>query len=82
LRFWSADKRELDFVVLRNRKPEFAVECKSGERAVSPAAIYFKERTAIPAFYQTHLGSQDFIHAGTGIRVLPFCQLATELSFP
>ena len=28
----DTDKREVDFVVLKNRKPAFAVECKSGER--------------------------------------------------
>src|SRR5690606_11988080 len=29
------DKREVDFVVLKNKKPLFAVECKTGEKAVS-----------------------------------------------
>ena len=33
----TTDKREVDFVVLRDRKPLFAVECKSGERAIGAA---------------------------------------------
>lgn len=30
-------KREIDFIVLKNKKPLFAVECKSGEKQLSPA---------------------------------------------
>ena len=78
----DTDKREVDFVVLRAGKPEFALECKSGEHAVSPAAGYFKARTQIPAFYQTHLGSRDYLHTGTGIRVLPFHRFCLELAMP
>ena len=29
----DTDKREVDFVVLKDSKPAFAVECKSGEKA-------------------------------------------------
>ena len=78
----DTDKREVDFVVLRDGVAEFAVECKTGERAVSPASIYFKERTKIPAFYQVHLGSKDFTHAGSGVRVLPFERFCEELDLP
>jgi predicted AAA+ superfamily ATPase len=78
----DTDKREVDFVVLRDGQPEFAVECKTGERSISPTAAYFKERLPIPAFYQVHLGTQDFVHASTGIRVLPFQTFCRELSLP
>ena len=37
----DTDGREIDFVVLRDGRPEFAVECKSGERRPSPACRYF-----------------------------------------
>ena len=56
----DTDRREVDFVVLRDRKPQFAVECKTGERGVSPAVRYFSERTSIPHFYQVHLGDRHF----------------------
>ncbi|MFN0117521.1 MAG: ATP-binding protein [Elusimicrobiota bacterium] len=78
----DTDRREVDFVVLRDNKPEFAVECKTGERSVSASAIYFQERTPIPVFYQVHLGEKDFIHSTTGIRVLPFATFCKELRMP
>ena len=78
----DTDKREVDFVVLRDGAAEFAVECKTGERGVSPASIYFKERTEIPAFYQVHLGAKDFTHSASGVRVLPFERFCRELELP
>lgn len=67
----DTDKREVDFVVLKNKKPLFAVECKTGEKQLSPWIHYFKERTNIPEFYQVHLGSKDLGDAATG-RIIPF----------
>jgi predicted AAA+ superfamily ATPase len=52
----DTDKREVDFVVLKEKKPIFAVECKQGEKSVSPHLFYFKNRTQIPHFYQVHMG--------------------------
>lgn len=34
----DTDKRELDFVVLKDDKPLFAVECKSGEKQIKSSA--------------------------------------------
>lgn len=76
------DKREIDFVVLREGKPEFAVECKTGERGLSPRIPYFLERTNIKRFYQVHLGSRDFLDAKTGARILPFKKFCKELNLP
>lgn len=53
------DKREIDFVVIKDKKPIFAVECKTGEKSVSPHLHYFSERTSIPHFYQVHLGKAE-----------------------
>ena len=76
----DTDKREVDFVVLKERKPLFAVECKSGEKAVGSALRYFAERTPIPHFYQAHLGQRCF---STGnITVLPFIRLCRDLDLP
>jgi hypothetical protein len=76
----DTDKREVDFVVMKDRKPQFAVECKSGEKAVAPALRYFAERTPIPLFYQVHLGAR---HYSTGnVTVLPFIRLCEELQLP
>lgn len=76
----DTDKREVDFVVLKDRKPIFAVECKSGDKAIGPALRYFAERTPIPRFYQTHLGKSCF---STGkVTVVPFIKLCEELELP
>jgi predicted AAA+ superfamily ATPase len=78
----DTDKREVDFVVLRNGHAEFAVECKSGERSAAPACEYFRQRTDIPRFYQVHLGSKDHGDAQLGTRVLPFVTFCQELGLP
>lgn len=78
----DTDKREVDFVVLRDGSPEFAVECKSGERCAAPACSYFRARTNIPKFYQVHMGAGDFGNAATETRVIPFAALCKELSLP
>jgi hypothetical protein len=72
--------RELDFVVLRNDRPEFAVECKAGERDISRNLVYFAERTNIRRFYQVHQGQKDVEMAKYRARVLPMTALARELA--
>jgi hypothetical protein len=61
---------------LIQRRPLFAVECKSGEKAISPAVHYFAERTPIPHFYQAHLGEPH--HSSGKVTVLPFVELCRE----
>lgn len=51
----DTDKREVDFVVLKNKTPLFAVECKLKDQSASSHLYYFKERTKIPQFYQVCL---------------------------
>ena len=74
----DTDRREIDFVVIKDRKPLFAVECKSGENSISRHIGYFAARTDIPAFYQVHQGKKDFGQEKTG-RVLPFAVFCKEL---
>jgi len=76
----DTDKREIDFVVLRDRKPLFAVECKSGDRAISSAVRYFAERTPIPRFYQVHLGDRHY-ESGK-VTVVPFRRWCEDLVLP
>ncbi|MEI8123342.1 MAG: ATP-binding protein [bacterium] len=78
----DTDKREIDFVVMRDGQAEFAVECKSGDRDASPACRYFRERTDIPRFYQVHLGERDFGNPESGTRVLPFSSFCRDLGLP
>ena len=72
--------RELDFVVVRDGTPVFAVECKTGDRDLSRNIAYFSERTNIPLFYQVHLGSRDYEIAASKARVLPFTTLSRILA--
>ena len=76
----DTDRREVDFVVIRDGGPLFAVECKSGEKSPNPAIRYFRERTPITDFFQVHLGERDYLSNGT--RVLPFRTFCRELDFP
>jgi predicted AAA+ superfamily ATPase len=76
----DTDKREIDFLVLKEGSPLFAVECKSGEKTHSPALFYFQERMKIPRLYQVHTGTMDYEKAG--VRVLPFPTFCSEESMP
>ena len=78
----DTDRREVDFVVVKNGEPLFAVECKSGERQRSKHALYYRQRTPIPAFYQVHLGTKDYGRADTDVRVLPFTRFCEEQGLP
>ncbi|MFN2267306.1 MAG: ATP-binding protein [Desulfonatronovibrio sp.] len=76
----DTDLREVDFVVLKDKKPIFAVECKSGQDNLSPALGYFQERTPVTEMYQVHLGTRDFVKKG--IRVMPLIRFLKELQLP
>ncbi len=83
LRFFrDVDMREVDFVVMKNKKPIFAVECKTGEKNISSSLSYLSKRTAGLSCYQIHLGSKDYIDKSTGIRLLPFITFCREMNFP
>jgi hypothetical protein len=66
----DTDKREVDFVVIKNKKPLFAVEVKSSDTNLNSSLHYFAKRTTIPKFFQVHLGTIDY--EKDGVRVLPF----------
>jgi len=72
-------KREIDFIVLKNSRPIFAVECKSGDREVSKNIAYFAARTEIPVFYQVHMGERNYEIVDSRARVLPFTSFVGEV---
>lgn len=76
------DKREIDFVVLRNGKPLFAVEVKTGEKNLSPHIGYFSQRMDIPFFYQVHRGTVDRLYRDMRARVLPWITFCKEMAMP
>ena len=73
----DVERREIDFVVLKNKKPLFAVECKTGEKSVSPHIRYFKSRTSIPLFYQVHLGKKSY-EPEAGVKIMPFIEFCKD----
>jgi predicted AAA+ superfamily ATPase len=47
------DQREVDFLVVKNKKPWFLVEVKtSGDRSISKALYHFQEQTGAPHAFQ------------------------------
>ena len=71
--------RELDFVVVENNKPLFAVECTTGDRNLSRNIAYFSQRTEIPYYYQVHTGDTDYDRAELKARVIPFTRFSELL---
>jgi predicted AAA+ superfamily ATPase len=76
----DTDRRETDFVVLKEGRPMFAVECESGQKNINPSLFYFIERTLIPKFYQVHMGHKDY--EKNGARVIPIHTFCRELGLP
>ena len=74
----DVDGREVDFVVLKDKKPLFAVECKTGDRNLQPNLAYYQDRLKIPKMYQVHLGRKDYGHPTKGGQVLPFAKFCLE----
>lgn len=74
----DTDGRVVDFIVLKNKKPEFAVECKLSDRQLNPHIKYFKERLPEMKWFQVHANSEvDF--ETNGVRVLPFTSFCKDM---
>lgn len=81
LRFYrDSNRRELDFVVLKNGKPLFAVECKSGEANLATNISYFSSRLPIPKYYQVHLGKKHVEIPQFKAEIIPLTQFAKILA--
>lgn len=66
---------EVDFVVLRNKKPWWAIEIKMRSESVSPALSYFVARSPGVRAFQLHgVGDDDLVRSGSGgvsVRCMP-----------
>lgn len=78
----DTDLREIDFVVLKDHKPIFAVECKHGEGALSKHISYFSQRTSIPKFYQIHLGKKHSKFPHFKSEIIPFKDFVKLIGVP
>jgi predicted AAA+ superfamily ATPase len=70
--------KECDFVVLKDRKPVFAVECKLNSTDVSPSLLHFKSKLDIPKWYQVHLGEKNRVIDPT-LSILSFDKFCKEV---
>lgn len=69
--FRDIDKREVDFVVLKNRVPILFLEAKVSETSISPHLRYLKLRyPAVESIQITLKGDQAFMNAD-GIKLMP-----------
>lgn len=69
--FRDIDKREVDFVILENNKPQQFVECKLRHRDINPALRYLKQR--FPKVYTVQIalfGEEEYINKD-GIHICP-----------
>ncbi|MBI2336788.1 MAG: ATP-binding protein [Deltaproteobacteria bacterium] len=75
----DTDKREVDFVVIKNGAPLFAVECRLSDTSVNPHIHYFQQRTSIPYFYQVHMGQKHYQPKALPIEVIPIDKFASKV---
>lgn len=78
----DTDKREVDFVVLKEGQPLFAVDCQLGDSNINPAIPYFASRLPIPQFDLVHMSTKDYEHGQLPLRVAPFHVWAKEREMP
>jgi predicted AAA+ superfamily ATPase len=77
--FRDVDGREVDFVLVANKKPIMMVECKWSDAPVSQALNYLKQRfPECEAWQISATGKKDFI-TEKGIRVCPAISLLATL---
>ena len=69
----------MDFLVTKDKKPFFAVECKVDDSTLSSNLDYFQKRLKIPKCFQVHLKKKDFGSETNKGRVLPFTEFCREI---
>lgn len=77
--FRDVDKREVDFVVLEDRKPLRLIECKWADEVVSPALTYLKARFKTSEAYQISARGVKDYQSPEGIRVCNALQFLKTL---
>jgi predicted AAA+ superfamily ATPase len=69
---------ECDFVVLKEKKPLFAVECKLNDANVSGSVLKLRKKYKIPMWYQVNLNEKNRIVA-PDLKVLNFSDFCNEV---
>ena len=68
--FRNTDKKEVDFVITKNRQPIEAIECKLQFKEISSHLKYFQSRFPKTKCAQVHLKTQNEYISSEGIEVL------------
>ncbi len=77
--FRDSDGREVDFVLVNQKKPILMVECKLSDREVSSHLKYLSQKyPKVPAWQVYMNGKKDYL-TPHGIRVAPVCKLLETL---
>ena len=67
------EKREVDFLITRNKTPWMLVECKSQSKNLSPHLIYYKEQLKTPLNFQlVETKNYDKKHRIQNIRIMEY----------
>jgi uncharacterized protein len=69
--FRDVDRREIDFVIVEDRKPIQCIECKWKESELNPALFYFKKRFPSCDALQIAAISKETSQTPEGIRLMP-----------
>ena len=70
--------RECDFVVIKDKKIIFAVECKLNSTDVSESVLKLRSKLQIPMWYQVHMNDKTRIIA-PDFKILPFEKFCEEV---
>jgi uncharacterized protein len=69
----TKEKKEVDFLITKNKKPWMLVECKSNSKFPSSNLIYFKDRLKTPFNFQVLTGPEhDKVHKTQNVRVMNY----------
>lgn len=78
--FRDIDGREVDFIIVENKKPIMAIECKYDDAPIHRGLSYFSERFPKCSCWQiSAVGTKDYI-SPEGIRVCPAVKFLCDLA--
>jgi predicted AAA+ superfamily ATPase len=79
--FKDNEQREVDFVVVEDKKPKIFIECKWDQSTISPHLKYLKKKfPEIPAYQLTFHSQKDFL-TSEGIRLVDAFKGLREIFF-
>jgi hypothetical protein len=77
--FRDVERREVDFVIMKDDKPLQFIECKSSRRSSCRSLKYLKERFPQAEALQIDLTGKDDILDKKNIRIQPAAQFLADL---